>query len=271
MADSKTTLIVKNIAPSCSKETFQKQMETYGPVKSCFLVPCQSDQKSQSLYGFVSFALKSDAEQAIKSPSKLQGRTISVAFARRRLRPQDESVDEESVNKSEPPHSSTAPATPPDAEKSFINSSDIIQSGEVSKSSDAKKTTKVSKSPDAIQSGKVSELSNATQSTKAPKSPNATQSTKVSKSPNSIQSGKVPTRVPKEMIHLRSLLVFDVDEEKLQLIKKMVGEESVIQHPMTVPCYAPGMEEVVQDGTAGMFLAYLIILKRWCNLHPITC
>ncbi|XP_072165470.1 RNA-binding protein 28-like [Diadema setosum] len=78
------TLFVRNLPYSTTKEDLENVFGEIGPLKKCFVVTDKGVKDKCRGFGYVTFALKDDAEKAVNSSKSLQGRKLKVSFADRK-------------------------------------------------------------------------------------------------------------------------------------------------------------------------------------------
>jgi nucleolar protein 4 len=77
--ESRRTIFVRGVSREVDEETLQQLFGEVGPLRSCFLVKKDGQEKHDG-YGFVQFALAEDAARAVEALSGhfLAGRRLQV-------------------------------------------------------------------------------------------------------------------------------------------------------------------------------------------------
>eukprot|EP00057_Strongylocentrotus_purpuratus_P003172 XP_003726085.1 PREDICTED: RNA-binding protein 28 [Strongylocentrotus purpuratus] len=79
-----STLFVRNLPYSATKDDLESLFGEIGPLKQCFVVTDKGVKDKCRGFGYVTFAVRDDAEKAFKSTHALVGRKIRVDYADRK-------------------------------------------------------------------------------------------------------------------------------------------------------------------------------------------
>ncbi|GFO46401.1 RNA-binding protein 28 [Plakobranchus ocellatus] len=77
------TLFVRNLPYTTTNESLEKEFSDIGPLKSCFVVKDKDSGKCRG-FGYVKFTLLDDAEKALTSVKKVEGRNVHIVFANKK-------------------------------------------------------------------------------------------------------------------------------------------------------------------------------------------
>ncbi|KAK3696107.1 hypothetical protein RRG08_061882 [Elysia crispata] len=77
------TLFVRNLPYTTTNESLEKIFSDVGPLKSCFVVKDKDSGKCRG-FGYVKFTLLEDAEKALTSVKKVDGRNVHAVFANKK-------------------------------------------------------------------------------------------------------------------------------------------------------------------------------------------
>ncbi|XP_064483309.1 RNA-binding protein 28-like [Ornithodoros turicata] len=90
------TLLVRNIPQDVTNNELQQVFGEIGPTKRCFIVRDKLNPKVFKGIGYVTFAVRDDAEAALKRTIKLHDNALSVKIAPHKFsRPVDKTIEEE--------------------------------------------------------------------------------------------------------------------------------------------------------------------------------
>jgi nucleolar protein 4 len=83
---AKKTLFVRNLAISTTQQDLEDAFSEIGPLRRCFIITDPDNNQMCNGYGFVQFALETDASRAIKSLQghKIGGKSILIDWAKPR-------------------------------------------------------------------------------------------------------------------------------------------------------------------------------------------
>ncbi|KAG2459998.1 RBM28 protein, partial [Polypterus senegalus] len=83
MAKASTTLFVRNLPDSATSARLEEVFSDIGPVRECFVVKEKGSGKCKG-YGYVTFSLPEDSEQALKTVKEYDGLKINVSIAKKK-------------------------------------------------------------------------------------------------------------------------------------------------------------------------------------------
>merc|ERR1712137_286627 len=120
---SPRNLFVRNLSPSTTSQSLEDFFSEIGPIKRCFVVADSDNQNLCAGYGFVHFAMESDARKAMKTlqGAALDGQNIIVEQALprepRNYVPKRQRLEEEEGEDAESDDEDMAPITAAPARK----------------------------------------------------------------------------------------------------------------------------------------------------------
>ncbi|KAM4618578.1 RNA-binding protein 28 isoform 2-T2 [Polymixia lowei] len=92
------TLFIKSLPTSASNERLEEIFSEIGPVKQCFVVN-EKGTKTCRGFGYVTFAMEEDAQQALKEIKQYDGKTIYLSVAKKKINNQKKPAPKESAAK----------------------------------------------------------------------------------------------------------------------------------------------------------------------------
>ncbi|KAJ8032517.1 RNA-binding protein 28 [Holothuria leucospilota] len=84
MAKTTNKIFVRNLPFTCTNEQLEAAYKDNGPIKNCFVVRDKGSTERCRGIGFVTFALKEDAEKAVTERKEIGGRKLQAAFANKK-------------------------------------------------------------------------------------------------------------------------------------------------------------------------------------------
>ncbi|KAI8791659.1 RNA-binding protein 28 [Biomphalaria glabrata] len=77
------TLFIRNLPYTSTNEKLEKIFSDIGPIKTCFVVKDKESGKCRG-FGYVKFTLLEDAEKALKTIKKVEGRNVHIVYANKK-------------------------------------------------------------------------------------------------------------------------------------------------------------------------------------------
>ncbi|CAL1541094.1 unnamed protein product [Lymnaea stagnalis] len=77
------TIFIRNLPYSTNNEKLEKIFSDIGPIKSCFVVSDKDSGKCRG-FGYVKYTLLEDAEKALKTIKKVEGRNVHIMYAKKK-------------------------------------------------------------------------------------------------------------------------------------------------------------------------------------------
>nr|XP_054774952.1 RNA-binding protein 28-like isoform X2 [Lytechinus pictus] len=99
-----STLFIRNLPYSATTKDLESLFGEIGPLKQCFVVTDRGVKDKCRGFGYVTFALRDDAEKALKASHSVEGRKLRVDYADRKPRkgtPKEKKVETLSAGKDE--------------------------------------------------------------------------------------------------------------------------------------------------------------------------